>query len=73
MIGICPVCQQGRLLIAREKRTDVVFIACEDCESEWKEPRDSEDPEKASHGVFGEAAFLSLEEAMQHQWKEFIR
>jgi predicted DCC family thiol-disulfide oxidoreductase YuxK len=73
MIGICPVCNQGRLLIARDKQTGIDYIACEDCEAEWESPSASKDLNKVTRHRFGESAFLSLEEALIHPWKEFIK
>ncbi len=73
MIGICPVCNQGRLLIAREKKTGVVYIGCEDCESEWKDPNEAFQPELATRNQFGESDYLSLDEAAQHPWNEFVK
>ncbi len=73
MIGLCPVCNQGRLLIAREKETGNYYVACEDCEAEWQNPPASKDISKVTRGRFGESVFLSLEEASTHPWKEFIK
>ncbi len=72
-IGTCPICGQGRLLIAREKRTGVCYILCEDCESEWKEPNASNHVISATRDEFGESEFLSREEAAEHSWKGFIK
>jgi len=73
MIGICPVCNQGRLLIARDKQTGKGYVACEGCEAEWENPLASTDVSKVTRGRFGESVFLSLEEASTHPWKEFIK
>jgi hypothetical protein len=73
MIGICPVCGQGRLLIAREKRTGIDYIACEDCESEWENPTVSQDLNQLTRGRFGESVFLSLEVTSHHPWKKFLK
>lgn len=73
MIGICPVCNQGRLLIARERKTGILYIGCEDCESEWREPKDSSRPELAERDQFGESEFLTLEEAAAHPWYDFVK
>ena len=73
MIGLCPVCNQGRLLIAREKQTGTHFIACEDCEAEWESPNASHDLNRLTRGRFGESEFISLEVALNHPWKEFIK
>ena len=73
MIGICPVCNQGRLLIVREKKSGTLYVGCEDCESEWREPKDSSKPEMATRDQFGESEYLSLEEAAQPPWNEFVK
>lgn len=73
MIGVCPVCNQGRLLIARDKRTGADYVACEDCEAEWEDPTASQNVNQATRGRFGESVFLSIEEVSCHPWKEFIK
>lgn len=73
MIGICPVCNQGRLMIARDNQSGVDYVACEDCEAEWENPAASNDIRKVTRGRFGQSVFLSLEEASTHPWKEFIK
>ena len=39
----CPVCGQGRVLVAAEKDGHSLFVVCEDCESEWNGPNESRD------------------------------
>jgi uncharacterized protein (DUF983 family) len=73
MVGICPVCNQGRLLIARDKQTGKDYVACEDCEAEWETPSASKDITNVTRNHFGKSVFLSLEEASTHPWKEFIQ
>jgi len=72
MIGVCPVCSQGRLLVAKEKSSGVLYIACEDCESEWLNPESCK-VESATHDTFGPSEFLDLEELDKHPWKAFIK
>ena len=37
-VGFCPICGQGRQLVFRELASENYYIACEDCESEWRSP-----------------------------------
>ena len=73
MIGVCPVCNQGRLVIAREKATGLSYVACEDCESEWANPTVCRDVRSATRDHFGQSEYLSVEEAEGHPWRQFIQ
>jgi len=73
MIGECPICGQGALVIARDNKTGTFYVACDDCEAEWKDPVESRDINKATRDHFGQSTFLSLEEALTHPWKSFIK
>jgi hypothetical protein len=71
-IGVCPVCGQGRQIIARENRSGTVYVLCEDCESEWTSPPDASMVAAASRDVFGESTLLTWEEIAQHPWHAFL-
>lgn len=40
---MCPVCGKGRVLVAAEKDGRPLFVICEDCESEWSDPKQAND------------------------------
>jgi hypothetical protein len=35
---LCPVCEQGRLFIYRDKTHDSLFLMCEECNRMWRDP-----------------------------------
>ncbi len=72
-IGTCPVCLQGGLVIAKEKKSGIEYVLCEDCESEWRNPYEAADIKYVTRDRFGESRFLSLEEVTDHPWKGFIK
>jgi len=71
-IDICPICRQGRQLIAREARTRILYILCEECESEWRSPSDARDIDSALRDTFGESTPLTREELAEHPWSAFL-
>ncbi len=70
--GICPVCGQGRQTIACENRSGILYVLCEDCESEWRSPQEARDVDSASRGAFAESTLLTREELADHPWSAFL-
>ncbi len=71
-VGQCPVCVQGRQVIARENDTEKMYVVCEDCESEWDTPQDAKAKKAPSRDIFGASTFLSRDEIAGHPWEEFL-
>lgn len=68
----CPVCGQGRVLVALEKDGHSLFIVCEDCESEWREPSESCDASIATRDKHTFLRYLNSDELMEHRWHPLI-
>ncbi|OJA88982.1 hypothetical protein BGV49_01805 [Burkholderia ubonensis] len=68
----CPVCGQGRILVATEKDDHALFVICEDCESEWREPSESRDVALATRGEHTFSRYLTPDELEGHQWHSLI-
>jgi hypothetical protein len=68
-IAQCRICGQGRLMVARENATGVLFVFCEECESEWESPADTLLIEKAFRDRFGPATILEREDLVGHEWE----
>lgn len=64
----CPVCGQGRVLVASQRCGDVLFVTCEDCESEWREPNESHDAALSTRNTYTFLRYLDPEELTGHQW-----
>ncbi len=64
----CPVCGQGRVLMAAEKDGYSFFVVCEDCESEWGSPNESCDVLLATHDKHTFLRYLEPVDLIGHQW-----
>lgn len=71
-VGFCPVCRQGRQVIASECSTGNLFVYCEECESEWDSPLQCQDVFLAHRDRFGTCTFLTSEELREHAWFEYV-
>jgi hypothetical protein len=71
-VGTCPICSQGRLVIARENSSGVLYVLCEECESEWISPEVSKSIEHANRNVHGLSTILKREDLNEHPWREFL-
>lgn len=68
----CPVCGQGRILVATEKDDRALFVICEDCESEWREPSESHEAALATRGRYTFSRYLAPDELEGHQWHSLV-
>jgi hypothetical protein len=71
-IGVCPICNQGRQIVARQDRTQQLYIVCEECESEWRSPQEARDINSATRGVFGKHTFLTRDELLSNPWMAYL-
>lgn len=71
-IGNCPICHQGRQIIAKENSTSKMYVVCEECESEWENPQDAIDKKPALRDTYGPSAFFSREEIAHHPWGTYL-
>jgi formate dehydrogenase maturation protein FdhE len=72
VIGNCPLCGQGRLIIAKDDTTGALYVLCEECESEWESPGQSRSVDTATRDLHGRSTFLEREALDAHPWKEFL-
>lgn len=68
----CPVCGQGRILVALEKDDHSLFVICEDCESEWNGPEESHDASKTSRDQHSFLRYLESDEMKNHPWYAMV-
>jgi len=69
----CPVCGQGRLLLAvTNSRPNNFFILCEDCESEWNSAEDAAYIEMATRDKHRFLRFATLEDIDGQPYKHFV-
>ena len=68
----CPICSQGRLIVARDLETDAFFILCEECDSAWESPEDSSDIGKTSLVEHSKADLLERDSLVGHPWQKYL-
>lgn len=68
----CPVCGQGRVLVAAEKDGHSLFVVCEDCESEWNGPNESRDASLATRDQHTFSRYLEPDEMTDHKWYSLL-
>ncbi len=68
VVGFCPVCGQGRQLVAQENPTKRLFIYCEECEAEWDSPSDAKQVQLATRDKYGACTLVGVEEVREHPW-----
>lgn len=64
----CPVCSQGRVLVASEGDEGSLFVMCEDCESEWGDPQESNDAALATRDRYPFSRYLEPGDLVGHEW-----
>jgi hypothetical protein len=67
-VGFCPVCGQGRQLVARESSTSRLFVYCEECEAEWDSPSDAKEIALATRDRYGPCTLVGIDDLREHQW-----
>ena len=70
-LGTCPVCSQGRQLVARDEQGNFI-IYCEDCESLWKSPEDVLSADTAYRNDTGGKLTLVSWEELSDDWKSKV-
>lgn len=64
----CPVCAQGRLLIALASHPHDLFVVCEDCESEWDDPESACAALHPTRDEYRFVRYAMLEDVEAHPW-----
>lgn len=72
VVGFCPLCGQGRQLVARENSTKRLFVCCEECEAEWDSPSDAKAIELATRDKYGASTLVTIDELREYQWFSII-
>lgn len=68
-IGQCPICRQGVLEILKEDKSGTIYIHCDECEAEWRNPEDALEVRNGTRFHFGLSKPASLEEVYEMNWK----
>lgn len=71
-IGTCAVCGQGRLIVARDDDSGVLYVLCEECETEWNTPEESRALDAGTRESHGRSTLLEQEELAGHPWAKYL-
>jgi hypothetical protein len=72
VVGHCPICGQGRQWVVTDNLTSDMYVCCEECEAEWKSPKDAPDPALASRDQFGPYSPVRVADLRNHPWFAFV-
>ena len=67
--SICPVCEEGRLFVCKQKDLDRLFLLCEECESAWETPEDVSLNTYFKHA--NEIEYSTQEDIVQYGWAKY--
>jgi hypothetical protein len=68
-IGTCALCGEGRLIISRDDESGVLYVLCEECETEWTSPEESRVIEVGTRGSHGRSTLLERVDLVGHPWE----
>ena len=71
-IGRCLVCHQGMLEIVKEKASGEIFVACDECEAEWKNPDDALNKVNGTRGKYGAVTGVTPSEIQALHWEKYV-
>lgn len=67
----CPVCGQGSLLIGCVKNSNKLFVVCDDCESEWSDPRSALAGEQPTRDKY-QGRYATKDDINKHPWRHYV-
>ena len=71
-VGRCPICGQGLLEIVKERKSGTIFVLCDECEGEWKTPKEAIDCINGTRGFFDDVKSVSMEDIISIGWDKYI-
>lgn len=73
-IAWCPLCEQGWVVIVKDKHTSQLYAYCTECETEWNDPAKSIKEESClPFGAFGQFVPPTFEEISKSDWYKYIK
>ena len=72
VVGACPLCSQGRLIVAKDNGSAQLYVLCKECESEWESPEQANDVIYATRDVHGPSTLLERADLEGHEWSRFL-
>ena len=72
-IAWCPLCEQGWVVIVKDKHTSQLYAYCTECETEWNDPAKGIKEESClPFGAFGQFVPPTFEEISKSDWYKYI-
>ena len=68
----CPVCKQGWIFVYKEKDSGTLFIACQECLSEWVSPESLKKQVVPTQNVFKPASLADMDDIQYLKWNKYI-
>ncbi len=65
-VGFCPICRQGRQVVAMENSSKKLFVYCQECESEWDAPEKAARIGFATYDGYGSCTFVCINDFCDH-------
>jgi formate dehydrogenase maturation protein FdhE len=72
MVGVCPVCGQGLVVIVKETHTQHLYLCCDECETEWDNPSSIVEDNCLPFNTYGEYEYPTIEEIKEKEWSDYI-
>ena len=73
-IAWCPLCEQGWVVIVKDKQTSQLYAYCTECETEWNDPTKGIKEESClPFGAFGQFVPPTFEEISKSDWYKYIK
>ena len=73
-IAWCPLCEQGWVVIVKDKHTSQLYAYCTECETEWNDPAKGIKEESClPFGAFGQFVPPTFEEISKSDWYKYIK
>ena len=72
VVAWCPFCDQGWVVIAKDKNTKELFLFCIECELEWDNPEDIKREDCGTSDKYGQVEYPTFEEIFSKSWDKFI-
>ena len=71
-IGNCRICNQGMLEIVKEEDSNVLFVECDECEAEWKNPEDALNKKNGGRNQYSKSIGTCYDEIKLIKWDKYL-
>ncbi len=72
-VGECNVCGQGLLVIACDNKSNSMLIICDDCESQWHDPKSFISGQDPITNEYKSVRDATKEDIVNKGWWDYVR